>query len=146
MVRSLTSIAEEALAAAKALDAYLAANGLPFTSPEEDTLTELPLELKEARNVLVNSSQYMKQLALGAQGRLSESMFMVSTLYLDQKLFLYFSTTLELDIRSYWNSKSDCRRDCLGCNLQVSSSISCTTRRLCYFRKYQQQVLSLRRS
>ena len=77
MSRSLTSIAEEALAAAKALDAYVTEHNLPFPSIEEDTLSGLPLKLKETRNVLVNSGQLLKQLALGAQGRLSESMFTV---------------------------------------------------------------------
>ena len=69
---SLTSLAEEALEHAKALDAYLASQALPSTSFEVDSLATLPLDLTHHRDGLINSSQALKQLAQGPSGVLTE--------------------------------------------------------------------------
>ena len=71
-MKSLTALAEEALEHAKALDAYLAFQGLPSTSFEVDSLTTLLLHLSEHRDGLINSSQTLKQLAQGPATILSE--------------------------------------------------------------------------
>ena len=74
---SLTALAEDALKQAKLLDAYVAAQGRPKTSFDGNTLTELPPDLMEAREALVNSTQTLKRLALGPVGVLTEIMWAV---------------------------------------------------------------------
>ncbi|CAF9943820.1 MAG: hypothetical protein ALECFALPRED_001439 [Alectoria fallacina] len=75
---SLTALAEDALKQAKLLDAYVAAQGRPNTSFNGDTLTNLPPDLVEAREALVNSTQTLKRLALGPVGVLTEIMWAFS--------------------------------------------------------------------
>lgn len=138
MPRSLTSIAEDALTAAKALDGYLITNGLTFPSTEEDTLSDLPLELKETRNALVNSGQLLKQLALGAHGRLSEGMFAVC-------LLSHRPLTCPLPHHAYPTRDIDCRRDILGGHLQVPLGAPRSPGWLLHVCGHQQEVLPFRR-
>ena len=74
---SLTALAEEALQQAKLLDAYVSAQGRPLTSFDEDTLTDLPPHMLEARDALVNSTHTLKKLALGPVAALAEIMWAV---------------------------------------------------------------------
>lgn len=76
---SLTEIAESILANAKRLDAYTASKGLPSSSFEHNTLDDLPADLEQCRNALVDSTQSLKQLALGPMGLCVEISFSVST-------------------------------------------------------------------
>ncbi|KAF4635107.1 hypothetical protein G7Y89_g2997 [Cudoniella acicularis] len=64
---TLTELAENALANAKILDAYVASKGLPPASFENDSLNEaqLPSHLEVARNSLADQCQIIKRLALG---------------------------------------------------------------------------------
>lgn len=73
----LSRLAEEALAEARKLDAYLDSRNRPSTSFDEDTLTDLPLELVIARNILIDRTHTLKQLALGPVGVLTEIMWAV---------------------------------------------------------------------
>ena len=77
---SLTSLAEEALAQAKKIDAYCLSEGRPLTSFDSDTLNDLPPEISAARDGLVNSSHTMKRLALRPLGVITEIMRFVSRL------------------------------------------------------------------
>jgi hypothetical protein len=74
---SLTELAEEILASAKCLDTYLDSKGLPSTSFQRDTLTDLPPDLERARNALVDSTQTLKRLALGPIGVYTEILYSV---------------------------------------------------------------------
>lgn len=74
---SLTALAEEALKQAKLLDAYAAAQGRPLASFDVDTLKNLPPDLVESREALVNFTQTLKRLALGPVGVLTEIMWAV---------------------------------------------------------------------
>ncbi len=74
---TLTALAEEALQQARLLDAYVLAQGRPLTSFDEDTLTNLPPDLVEAREALVNSTHTLKRLAVGPVGVLTEIMWAV---------------------------------------------------------------------
>ena len=74
---SLTALAEEVLANTKRLDAYLESKGLPYTDFQEDTLSNLPLDLETTRNALVDSAQTLKRLALGPGGVYTEILFSV---------------------------------------------------------------------
>ena len=76
----LTVLAEEALAEAKKLDAYLDSQNRPSTSFDEDTLTALPPDLVTARNALINKTHTLKRLALGPVGVLTEIMWAVCNL------------------------------------------------------------------
>lgn len=80
-MRTLTELAEEALANAKRLDAYTASKGLPPVSLEHDSLelADLPAELQAARNSLADSSQIMKRLAQGPVHTMIEIMFAVGS-------------------------------------------------------------------
>ncbi|KAL8785484.1 MAG: hypothetical protein Q9195_008627 [Heterodermia aff. obscurata] len=69
---SLTSLAEEALAQAKKLDAYCLSEGRSLTSFDSDTLNDLPPDLSAARDALIDSSHTLKQLALRPLGLLAE--------------------------------------------------------------------------
>ena len=73
----LSLLAEEALAEARKLDAYLDSQNRPSTSFDEDTLTDLPLGLVTARNTLIDRTHTLKQLALGPVGVLTEIMWAV---------------------------------------------------------------------
>ena len=77
---SLTSLAEKALESAKKLDAHLEQRGLPYTSFEDDTLRDMPQELRAERDVLVDSSHTLKRLALGTDGLYWELLFNVSSI------------------------------------------------------------------
>ncbi|MCJ1456321.1 hypothetical protein MMC28_006682 [Mycoblastus sanguinarius] len=72
---SLTSLAEEALVQAKKLDEHLLSQGRQHTSFEHDTLIELPPDLVEAQEALVNSAHTLKRLALRPEGVLAEIMW-----------------------------------------------------------------------
>ncbi|KAI9036835.1 putative O-methyltransferase [Aspergillus affinis] len=74
---TLTELAEEALAHARRLDAYTAAQGLPPVSLADDTLTsaQLPADLETARSALVDSAQMMKRLAQGPLGNMTEILY-----------------------------------------------------------------------
>lgn len=74
---SLTTLAEETLKQAKLLDAYALAQGCPLTSFDEDTLPNLPPDLVQARENLVNSTHTLKKLALGPVEVLTEIMWAV---------------------------------------------------------------------
>ena len=74
---SLTALAEEALVQAKLLDGYLAAEGRPITSFKDDTLFDLPPNLADARDNLVNATQTLNRLALGPVGVLLDIMWSV---------------------------------------------------------------------
>lgn len=63
---SLTSRAEAILVQARKLDAYLESKSIPYPSFEEDTLDQLPDELKDDRWALANSTNELKKLARGA--------------------------------------------------------------------------------
>lgn len=75
---SLTEIAESILANARRLDAYTASKGLPSSSFERSTLDDLPVDLEQCRNALIDSTQSLKQLALGPMGLCVEVSFSVS--------------------------------------------------------------------
>lgn len=75
---TLTEIAEGILANAKRLDAFTSSQGLPSPSFECDTLQNLPPDLEQTRNDLVNSTQKLKRLALGPVGVVYEILFSVS--------------------------------------------------------------------
>lgn len=74
---SLTQLAEQALAAARKLDAFTESKGLSSTSFSHDTLTDLPPDMEEERKALVDASQAMKRLSLGAVGSMLETLFTV---------------------------------------------------------------------
>ena len=76
---SLTEIAERILADAKRLDAYTTEKGLPYSTFEKDSLSNLPNDLEDCRKSLVNSTQKLKQLAHGPVGLLLETLFLVSS-------------------------------------------------------------------
>ena len=78
MTASLTEQAELILAQAKRLDAFTASKGLPATSFDRHTLTELPSELEECRKGLVDACQDLKQLGNGPIGQFYEVLFNVS--------------------------------------------------------------------
>ncbi|MCJ1470776.1 hypothetical protein MMC07_009423 [Pseudocyphellaria aurata] len=72
---SFTEIAESILADAKRLDAHISSKGLPPSSFERDTLDDLPGDLQKCRDALVDSTQTLKQLALGPTGVVLEVLF-----------------------------------------------------------------------
>lgn len=74
---TLTELAEESLANAKRLDAYIASKGLPPVSLDHDSfeLADLPPELQAVRNSLADSSQLMKRLAQGPIGTMIEILY-----------------------------------------------------------------------
>ncbi len=74
---SFTDLAENMVPRAKALDEYLRSAGCPPASFSEDTLIDLPPEMEETRNALVDAAQTMKRLALGARGTYWEILFAV---------------------------------------------------------------------
>lgn len=74
---SLTTLAEETLKQAKLLDAYALAQDRPLTSFDKDTLPNLPPDLVQAREALVNSTHTLKKLALGPVEVLMEIMWAV---------------------------------------------------------------------
>ncbi|KAL8838358.1 MAG: hypothetical protein Q9170_002165 [Blastenia crenularia] len=61
----LTSLAEDILASAKQLDKHLASKGLPSSSFDNDTLVDLPEDVEEVRNSLIDTTNTLKQLAQG---------------------------------------------------------------------------------
>ncbi|KAK4611257.1 O-methyltransferase AMT9 [Fulvia fulva] len=66
---TLTQLAEQALESARKLDAFAE------TSFQCDTLSDLPPELETERKNLVDASQAMKRLSLGAVGSMLETLF-----------------------------------------------------------------------
>jgi hypothetical protein len=75
---TFTEIAESILAEAKVLDQYAASTGNPKASFEKDVLENLPNNLEANRKSMVNLTQQLKRLSLGATGCLLESLFTVS--------------------------------------------------------------------
>ena len=69
---TLTQLAEQALESAKKLDAFAP------TSSQADALNDLPPELEVETKNLVDASQAMKRLSLGAVGSMLETLFTVS--------------------------------------------------------------------
>ena len=62
---------------AKQLDEYLASQGRSDTSFAEDTLFDLPPNLIDARDNLINVTQTLNRLALGPVGLLLDIMWSV---------------------------------------------------------------------
>lgn len=64
---TFTSLAEDLLARAKQLDAFLADNGIESPSFDKDTLADvdLPEELRSVRSALANGADELKKLAMG---------------------------------------------------------------------------------
>lgn len=75
---SLTQIAEGILAQAKRLDAFTEGRGLPSSSFDRHTLSDLPEELEDCRKDLVDGCQDLKQLGNGPIGQFYEVLFNVS--------------------------------------------------------------------
>ena len=74
-------MAENILARAKKLDAYLEAENIAYPSFDDDTLDQLPLELQEERWALANDANELKQLSRGtAQTTLDCALNVSSTL------------------------------------------------------------------
>ncbi|KAL9092895.1 MAG: hypothetical protein Q9165_004313 [Trypethelium subeluteriae] len=67
-----TDLVKQMLGPAEALDLYLLSADLPPTSFENDTLLDLPSELEQARDSLVDVAQTTKRLAQGSRGTLRE--------------------------------------------------------------------------
>ena len=78
---SFTEYAEEILANAKLLDAHLNSVDSPLPSFDNDILTNLPLDMKEARSSIINATHMLKQLAQGPVGSAVEIMFNVRRVY-----------------------------------------------------------------
>ena len=74
---SFTSLAEEILVSARQLDEHLASKDLAPSSFDQDTLVGLPNDIEAARDNVINTAQTLKQLALGAGGRVMEIAFTV---------------------------------------------------------------------
>ncbi|KAL8849901.1 MAG: hypothetical protein Q9221_005167 [Calogaya cf. arnoldii] len=72
---SFTSLAEEILVSARRLDEHLASNNLPASTFDQDTLVDLPNDVEAALANLINTTQTLKQLALGGAGRAMEIAF-----------------------------------------------------------------------
>lgn len=75
---SLTSLAEELLAQAKQIDAYLETKQLPSPSFENDPLDELPGEMQALRYRIFNTSQQFTHLVRGPVMATSDICFSVS--------------------------------------------------------------------
>ena len=88
---SLTSLAEEALIQAKKLDNYILSQGQQSTSFDQDALSQLPLEFKEAQETLVNSAHTLTKLALRPASNLEAIMWAVGFSRLCSTLVLSFS-------------------------------------------------------
>lgn len=71
----LTAQAEEILAQAKRLDAYMLSNNLRPPSFEHDSLVDLPPEYEAVRCALVDSTHNLKRLAQGTGGATTEMLF-----------------------------------------------------------------------
>lgn len=69
---SLTEIAEIILASAKLLDAHTTSQNLPPTSFDNDTLSNLPIELEAARKSITDATQTLKHLAMGPASHVFE--------------------------------------------------------------------------
>lgn len=74
---SFTSLAEEILVSARQLDEHLASKDLAPSSFDQDTLVGLPNDIEAARDNVINTTQTLKQLALGPGGRAMEIAFTV---------------------------------------------------------------------
>lgn len=76
---TLTEIAEGILADAKALDALTASKNLASSSFETYTLANLPKDGEDLRKALVDSTQELRQLAVGPIGQIFEILFSVGS-------------------------------------------------------------------
>ena len=84
---SFTSLAEEILLHAKALDEHISTRGIRFPSFDHDILTDLPPELASTRNALLDSTHEMKQLAQGPIGTTCDVLFNVRSSSVCSDLF-----------------------------------------------------------
>ena len=75
---SLTRLAYQNLAQAKLLDDYLASKDLPIQSFDHDSLRDLPPDMVDVRDTLVNSAHTLTQLAQEATWMTSRIMINVS--------------------------------------------------------------------
>lgn len=78
---TLTAQAEEILAQAKQLDAYIVSNGLPPTSFDQDSLVNLPLEYEATRRAMIDSTHTLKRLAQGTIGATTEMLYSVGRIF-----------------------------------------------------------------
>jgi len=78
---TFTSIAENLLAHAKELDAYVASKGLSLDTLDHATLTTLPAELKKSRDGLINGGAKIRRLAEGPEVALQTIGLNVSVLF-----------------------------------------------------------------
>ena len=75
---SLTELAEQLLVHVRKLEGYTTAKKIPSASFETDVFQDLPTELQESRNAVVDISQTVKKLTLGPEGIATEIVFSVS--------------------------------------------------------------------
>ena len=75
---SLTRLAYQNLASAKLLDDYLASKDLPAQSFDHDSLLDLPSDMVEIKDNLVNSAHTLSQMVQGATWMTSRIMINVS--------------------------------------------------------------------
>ena len=75
---TFTELAVNILVSAKALDDYTASKGLSPSSFQQYNLGGLPTDLENHRKALVDSTQTLKQLAVGPIGQFYEILFNVS--------------------------------------------------------------------
>ena len=74
---TLTAKAEEILAQAKQIDAYICSNGLPPPSSDHDSLLSLPPQYETVRRAMVDSTHTLKRLAQGTVGATTEMLYSV---------------------------------------------------------------------
>lgn len=79
IMSTLTEIAEGILANAKGLDALTASKNLASSSFETYTLANLPKDGEDLRKALVDSTQELRQLAVGPIGQIFEILFSVGS-------------------------------------------------------------------
>ena len=74
----LTTLAEELLEHARALDAYNEANGFEHVSFQHESFVDVPGEIEERRKKVINLAQDVKRLAQGPRDLLFETLNTVS--------------------------------------------------------------------
>lgn len=77
---TLTAKAEEILAQARQIDAYILTNGLPPPSFDHDSLLNLPPEYETARRGMIDSTHTLKRLAQGTVGATTEMLYSVGSM------------------------------------------------------------------
>lgn len=71
---SFTELAEHILSSAKQIDAYTNSQNVP----RGDLLKDLPADVEDARQAIIDSTQALKRRALGPIGTLMETLYTVS--------------------------------------------------------------------